>query len=729
MSIKYEKETGIFHLQTRRTSYLMQVVKDKYLVHLYWGRKIGTPLQPENALVMENAPMGANPDREDKTFTLDFTPQEFPGACGTDYRIPAISLRYEDGSRVTEFYYQGYEIVKGKPKLDGLPATYMEEDSEGETLFITLFDPLKGTKALLSYTVFDEFDAITRSVKIINEGQEHVVIERIASASVDFETHDYDFISFPGSWARERHMERTPLRSGLQSAESRRGASSLMHNPLILLAEKNTGEDHGNVYGFNLVYSGNFSAGAEVSHMFTTRAYIGINDHDFCWNLCRGEEFQAPEAVLVYSGEGFGGMSRIYHRLYRKRLARGRYRDEKRPILVNNWEATYFDFDEEKIVELAEQAAKLGIEMLVLDDGWFGKRDDDRSSLGDWVVNRKKIPGGLKGLGERLNECGLKFGLWFEPEMISPMSELYEKHPDWCLCSPGRTRSECRNQLILDLSRQEVCDYIIEAVSRVLREAPISYVKWDMNRNFSEAGSSALPPLRQKELAHRYMLGLYSVLEKLTGDFPDILFESCSSGGGRFDPGMLYYMPQTWTSDDTDAVERLFIQYGTSMAYPACSMGSHVSAVPNHQTGRVCGMKMRGDVAMSGAFGYELDLTKLSSGEKEEVRRQVEEYKKLRDFLPSADMYRLESPFEGNTAAWMFLSEDKKDIFAEYFRIRGMANPPISRIRLTALEPDAVYQDLDRGDVYRGDELMNVGIRVKLKGDYVSMTWRFRRMS
>ncbi|MBE5921402.1 MAG: alpha-galactosidase [Lachnospiraceae bacterium] len=727
MGIQFDAQQKIFHLQTKKTSYLMQVVKGKYLVHLYWGKKMETPLHPANALVMENTAFGANPNRDDKSYTLDYTPQEYPTGCSTDYRIPAISVLYDDGSRVMDLAYVDYQIVAGKPALEGLPATYMEDDSEGATLYITLRDKLKGVDVILSYTVFDEFDAITRSVKVVNQGQEHLLLERVASASVDFETMDYDFMSFPGSWGRERHIERTSLRSGIQSVESRRGASSHQNNPFIVLAGKKTDEEHGDVYGFNFVYSGNFVAGAEVSHMYTTRAYMGMNDYDFAWNLYQGESFQAPEVVMVYSAEGLGGMSRTYHRLYRKRLVRGKYRDEARPILVNNWEGTYFDFDEEKIVSLAKEAANLGIELLVLDDGWFGVRNDDRTSLGDWFVNNEKLPSGLKGLGDRIHACGINFGLWFEPEMVSTISQLYEKHPDWCIATQGRARTECRNQLTLDLSRDEVCEYIISAVNSILDNAPINYVKWDMNRHFSEVGSLKLPAHRQKEMPHRYMLGLYRVMKEITEAHPDVLFESCSGGGGRFDPGILYYMPQTWTSDDTDAVERLFIQYGTSMAYPISAMGAHVSAVPNHQAGRVTSLKMRGDVAMSGNFGYELDLMTFTEAEKEEVKRQVTQYKELREFVPSADMYRLQSPFEGNVTAWMFLSEDKADVFAAYFQIKGMVNPGISRMKFTALEPDAFYKDVESGQIYRGDELMNIGIRVRFYGDFQSKTWYLRK--
>lgn len=563
---------------------------------------------------------------------------------------------------------------------------------------------------------------------MINRGSKPVVLEKVMSASVDFESSGYELVSLPGAWGRERHIERTPLRSGVQSLESRRGASSHQHNPFFALAAPDAGEEHGEVYGLNLVYSGNFTAGAEVDQVFHTRAWIGINDYDFSWLLESGDCFQSPEAVMVYSSKGFGEMSRTYHRLYRSRLVRSKYRDEVRPILANNWEATYFDFDEEKIIGLAKEAAGLGIELLVLDDGWFGKRNSDNCSLGDWYVNREKLPDGLGRLAEKVEECGVKFGLWLEPEMVSPDSDLYRAHPDWCIHVPNRMRTECRNQLTLDLSRQEVCDFIVDAVCTVLDSADISYIKWDMNRHMSALGSAGLPAERQKEMPHRYMLGLYNVLERIVSRYPDVLFESCSGGGGRFDPGMLYYMPQTWTSDDTDAVERLFIQYGTSLAYPTSAMGAHVSAVPNHQSGRVTSLKMRGDVAMSGNFGYELDLMKFTEEEKEEVRAQVAQYKELRTFVPYANLYRTESPFDGNTASWVFVSEDGRDVFGVRFHILCEVNGRAERMKFAGLEEEAMYRVAGEDKVYSGAELMYIGLAVDYWGDFQSRTWRLKRV-
>lgn len=729
MSIHVNEENLVFHLRTPKTSYIMAVAKGKYLCHVYWGDRLNKEPDLNNGLILRNICFSANTENEDKSYSLDYACQEYPTGCNTDFRIPAISMEFNDGSRVLELKYDGYELIKGKQELTGLPATYVEEESEADTINIILRDTVKSIKVILQYTAYNSLDVITRNVKVVNESGEPVRIDRIMSMNVDFEDSGYDMIELSGAWGRERHIERTPLRSGIQAIESRRGASSHQLNPFFALADKNADESTGRVYGFNFVYSGNFTAGAEVDQLFKTRVFMGINDYDFSWLLEAGEEFQAPETVMVYSGAGLGEMSRTYHKLYRTRLVRGKYRDEVRPILANNWEATYFDFNEEKIVGLAKEAAALGIELLVLDDGWFGRRNGDNCSLGDWHVNKEKLPSGIKVLAEKVNAEGVKFGLWFEPEMVSPDSDLYREHPDWCIHVNGRTRTECRSQLTLDLSRKEVCDYIINAVSGVLDEADIAYVKWDMNRHMTNLGSDGLPPERQKEMPHRYMLGLYRVMEAIVSSHPDVLFESCSGGGGRFDAGILYYMPQTWTSDDTDAIERLYIQYGTSLVYPVSAMGAHVSAVPNHQSGRVTDLKIRGDVAMSGNFGYELDLMKFSEEEKDIVRKQVETYKELRSFVPSADMYRLKSPFEGNDTAWQFISEDKNNVFAAYFRINSKVNPGITRLRLTALEPDALYELEGEDKAYGGDELMNIGIIIDMWGDFQSRTFRLKRVN
>ncbi|SKA82877.1 alpha-galactosidase [Clostridium sp. USBA 49] len=727
MSISYNEENKIFHLQAGNTSYAMQIYKDGYLAHLYWGKRVKNINPNDIMMLKERTSFSANPDINDKTFSLDTLPQEYPAYGNTDFRTPAYQFQLENGTTITDLRYKSHRIFKGKPKLQGLPATYVENEDEAETLEIVLFDNLIGLKVVLLYTAFEDFNAITRSVRFINEGKENLKLLRGLSMSVDFPRDDFDFMHLFGSWARERHIVREPLRPGIQAIDSRRGASSHEHNPFVALLSKDCTEEYGEIYGVNLVYSGNFLAQAEINMYKTTRLSIGINPFDFSWLLNKGEYFQTPEAVMVYSSNGIGEMSRTYHKLYRTRLCRGKFRDKTRPVLVNNWEATYFNFNAEKIENIAKDAKELGIELFVLDDGWFGHRNDDTSSLGDWVVDKNKLPNGLEDLANRVHNLGLQFGLWFEPEMISPDSDLYRKHPDWCLHVPNRPRSTARSQLILDLSREDVCDYIINAVSSILKTVPINYVKWDMNRNMTEIGSAILPPERQRETAHRYMLGLYKVMDVITSSFPDVLFEGCSGGGGRFDAGILYYMPQIWTSDDTDAVERLKIQYGTSIVYPVSTIGAHVSAVPNHQVFRNTSLKMRGDVAMSGNFGYELDLTKFTDEEKKEVKEQIAMYKELREFIQFGDMYRLKSPFEGNETAWIFVSEDKENAFAAYFKILAEPNAPVRRLTLRGLDPNKNYVIEGKDGIYGGDELMNIGVPIPdLQGDFKSVVWRIK---
>ncbi|EOU2059517.1 TPA: alpha-galactosidase [Clostridium perfringens] len=727
MSINYNENLKTFHLKTKNTSYILKILETGHISHLYWGRK----LKADNLeyFVRRRCFGSFCADTDNISgFQLELIPQECPTFGATDLRSPSLEFQYEDGTSATDLRYKSHRIYEGKQRLSGLPAVYVESEEEATSLEITLVDSLKNLEVVLTYNVFEDFDAITRSLKIVNNSGEKINIERVLSANVDFTTDEFDFIQLSGSWGRERHILRNPLRSGSQAIESRRGASSHAQNPFMALCSKDANEEYGDVYGFNLVYSGNFLANVEVDMYRNARAQIGINPFDFKWLLESKEEFQAPEVVLVYSSKGLNGMSQIYHNLYRKRLCRGNYRDKVRPILINNWEATYFDFNEVKIKEIAKEASKLGMELFVLDDGWFGNRNDDKSSLGDWFVNEGKLKGGLSKLAKDINNMGLKFGLWFEPEMISPISKLYEKHPNWCIHIPGRTRSQARSQLILDLSRKEVCDYIIESVSKILESANISYVKWDMNRNMTEVGSLELTSERQRETAHRYILGLYRVMEEITSRFPNILFESCSGGGGRFDPGMLYYMPQTWTSDDTDAIERLKIQFGTSMVYPPISMGCHVSAVPNHQANRTTPLETRGVSAMAGNFGYELDITKLSEEEKEELKEQISLYKEIRGTVQFGTLYRLKSPFNSNEVAWMMISEDKNEVVVSYVRQWALVNESFSNLKLTALDKDSEYEIIGEDIVLSGDELMYIGLNIpELYGDYVSKLWKLKK--
>ncbi|MBQ8903222.1 MAG: alpha-galactosidase, partial [Oscillospiraceae bacterium] len=704
----------------KNSSYIFGILKNKVLVHLHWGNKINDIGDVERMLWKGGVTLSATDIRLDGEYSTDKLMTEYPTYGNTDLRSPAFHAKYENGSRTTQLDYIGYKITKGKPALQGLPAVYAENDSEADTLEVELKDDLTGMSVFLSYTVFNEIDAIIRSTRVVNNGSENITLSRVLSASVDFEDNEFDMLHLRGAWTRERHVQRIPLLHGTQTVDSKRGASSAQHNPFVALLRKDATEDKGEVYGMNFVYSGNFIAGAEVDQFFTTRMFMGINPFDFGWNLEPGCEFQAPEVVMVHSSEGLGGMSREYHKLYRTRLCRGKYRDERRPILINNWEATYFNFDEDKILDITKRAKSIGIELMVLDDGWFGKRDDATTSLGDWVVDKRKLPNGIDGLAKKVNEIGLKFGLWFEPEMISVDSDLYRAHPDWCIHQPGRNRDKGRQQLMLDLSRDEICDYIIDALSKVLSSAPISYVKWDYNRNMTTIGSAGYPAKQQSEVAHRYILGLYKVLEALTSKFPEILFESCSSGGGRYDPGMLYYMPQTWASDDTDAIERLYIQYGTSICYPASSMGAHVSIVPNHLTHRVTPLKTRGHVAMMGTFGYELDLALVSDEDMAEAKEQVTFFKSISEIIHKGDMYRLKSPFDSDFCFIQYISEDKSQVALFSCHKLMMPNPVPYFVKMTGLDPDAVYVDRETGVEYGGDYLMNIGVKRSPYDDFVS---------
>jgi alpha-galactosidase len=729
MAIIFDEDTRTFHLHAPGTSYVFRVTPSGYLVHLYWGKRV----RPANLSYLAHAsaiPRAFSPGpicEEGMPFSLDTTPLEYPSFGTSDLRAPAFHVQQPSGATASELRYRSHRLIPGKPALEGLPATYVEDDAEAETVVVDLVDPLLNLTVQLTYTVYRDFDVVTRSARFVNRSSEPLVLQRALSASVDFPPADYELLHLSGAWARERYIETRPLVPGCQSIESRRGASSHQQNPFIALLGKGATEDHGDVYGFSLVYSGNFLAQAEVDQFHTARVSLGINPFDFAWYLEPGESFQTPEVVMVYSSHGLGDMSRTYHRLYRTRLCRGAFRDRARPILINNWEATFFDFNADVLERIAQTAQDLGIELFVLDDGWFGRRNDDTSSLGDWVVNREKLPDGLDGLGNRITGAGMQFGLWFEPEMVSPDSDLYRAHPDWCIHVPGRRRTPGRNQLILDFSREEVCDAVVEMVSGILSAAPITYVKWDMNRHVTEVGSAMLPPERQRELAHRHILGVYRVMDEVTRRFPHVLFESCSGGGGRFDPGILYYMPQTWTSDNTDAVCRLRIQYGTSVVYPVSATGAHVSAVPNHQVGRITPLEMRGHVAMSGNFGYEMDLSKLSEDEKELVRKQVRLYKEIRLLVQQGDMYRLKNPFEGNEAAWMFVSGDRREAVAFWFQTLAQPNAPLGLLKLKGLDPDLDYRSVDTGAIYGGDVLMNVGIGLPMRqGDFQSAAWRFK---
>lgn len=719
MSIFYDENQKSFYLGAGKASYVLHVDEDGRLLNQHWGARV-----PDGAIQPDLSHYPTLASFDPRTNAL---PWELPTRGSGWYGEPAVAATNAKGDDMVQLTYVSHAIYMGKNRLPGLPATFARREGDAETLEIELMDRLTGLRVTAVYGVFERTGAITRSLRLKNESGEDMQINGVLSASAPVHGSGYDVIHLKGAWARERHVMRQTQGEGEYRIFSQRGASGHEANPFLALCEKSATEFSGEVWAVSLVYSGSFEALSYVNNTENSRLSIGLNPDVFTWKLEPGETFVSPEAAMVYSPDGLNGMSHAFHRLYSENLMRSKWFERDRPILINNWEATYFNFNEEKILQIARRAKELGVEMLVLDDGWFGKRNTDNCSLGDWVVNPEKLPGGLNGLSDRLHDLGLKFGLWFEPEMISPDSDLYRAHPDWCLHVDGRARVEMRNQLILDLSRKEVQDYIIESVSAVLESARIEYVKWDMNRNMTEPFSGAQTPARQKETQHRYMLGLYRVLEEITARFPEILFESCSGGGGRFDPGMLYYMPQTWTSDDSDAAERMFIQYGTSFVYPPCAMGAHVSAVPNHQTGRTTAMQTRGDVALGGNFGFELDLSQLSDADAETVRRLIEREKQVRTLVRTGEFTRLLSPFDHPYAAWQFRARDNSEALVCAYRLMTRPATPHLLLRASGLDESAVYMD-DDGNTCSGAALTRYGLWLHLPGDFTSKVIHLRRI-
>jgi Alpha-galactosidase len=719
MAITFLPETREFHLRNDRISYLLRVHDDGTLGYLAFGQALAPGRSYAHFAPRGFAGFG---NRVGDPVAL-----EYPTTGSGDYRVPALEVELADGSGVLHLAYAGHRITTGKPAVPlgggNLPVTYVESDDEADTLEVTLVDESSGVAVDLSYTIFRDLPIVARSARIRNDGAAAVRLTAAMSATLDLPDARWEFVQLSGTWAREAHVTARRLRPGRQSVGSDRGASSHQHNPFIALQRPTTTEAEGEAYGFSLVYSGNFIAEAEVDPFDTTRVRIGISPNTFAWTLEPGESFTTPEAVLVYSDAGLGAMSDALHRLYRERLARGTWRDAPRPVLINNWEATYFDFDEAKLLQIATASRDLGVELFVLDDGWFGERDADDSSLGDWVVDRRKLPNGLDGLATKVEALGMKFGLWIEPEMMSERSRLFEAHPDWAVGITGRPRTESRQQLVLDMSRPVVVDHLFDVLSEAFRSAPLSYVKWDMNRTITEPFSAALPADRQGEFFHRYILGVYDLYARLTAAFPEILFESCAGGGGRFDAGLLAFAPQGWTSDDTDAIERLKIQWGTSMAYPLSAMGAHVAAVPNHQTGRITPIETRAAVAFFGVFGYELDPTKLSAPERATVAAQVAFYKEHRELFQRGRFVRLRSPFEdgGNQAAWMVVAPDASEAIVGFYQALNHPVPPADRLRLRGLDAGRVYRvsgwpadddplARDNAGLHGGDELMHIGL-------------------
>lgn len=709
MNISVNETTHTFHLYNNEISYIMTVLRNGQMGQLYFGKKVHERDDYSYLIEVRSRPMTSCVFDTDKCFSMEHLKQEYAVFGTTDYRSPATEVLQNNGSRISEFVFHDYRIENGKPSLEGLPATYTESDEEASTLVIGLMDPLTQIRLELFYTIFEKGGIIARSARFINKGKEDVHLTTAMSLCVDLPDSEYDWIQFSGAWARERCPKRRRLEQGIQSVGSMRGNSSHNHNPFVILKRPTADEFQGEAIGFSLIYSGNFLAQAEVDAYNTTRFLMGIHPAGFDWKLSAGTSFQTPEAVMIYTDQGLNRLSQTFHRLYQKRLARGYWRDRERPILINNWEATYFDFTEEKLLQIAGKAKECGVELFVLDDGWFGQRNTEHAGLGDWTANTDKLPSGIAGLSEKIEKMGMMFGLWFEPEMVNKDSDLYREHPDWTLQAPGRKPSHGRFQYVLDFSRKEVVDRIYEMMAKLLSEAKISYVKWDMNRSITECRSASLPADRQGEVYHRYILGVYDLYERLTSRFPQVLFESCASGGGRFDPGLLYYAPQGWTSDDTDAVERLKIQYGTSYCYPVSCMGSHVSVTPNHQVNRNTPLETRADVAYFGTFGYELDLNRMTDEELNAVKEQVRFMKKYRRLIQYGTFYRLQSPFDNNVAGWMVVSGDRRQAIAGRYKILNGPNQPFERMYLKGLDADTEYL-VNGSETHYGDELMNCGL-------------------
>ena len=718
--IEWDSASRQFHLANGSLSYVLAVHDNGALELLHLGAPLATGRSYRH---LSPRPFAGFSNR-----LGDPVAMEYPTPGSGDYRVPGLVVEQADGSSVLALAYRGHRILPRKPTIAGLPSTYAETDDEAETLEVDLADGPSGVVVTLSYTIFRDQPAIARSARIRNEGAAAVRLSCAMSLVLDLPDADWELVHLGGAWARENHLRSRSLVLGRQSISSSRGSTSHVHNPFLCLRRATTTEEQGEVVAVSLVYSGNFLAEVEVEPFGTSRVRIGIDPETFGWSLPPGAEFATPEAIVVATGDGLGSMSDAFHRLFRERLARGTWRDRPRPILVNNWEGTYFDFDEDRLAAMATVARDLGIELFVLDDGWFGKRDDDTTSLGDWFVDRRKLPNGIDGLARRIEGLGLRFGLWIEPEMVSERSELFAAHPDWAIGIPGRPRTEGRQQLVLDLSRGEVVDHLFGRISEILGSGPISYIKWDMNRWMTEPWSPALPADRQGEFPHRYILGVYDLYERLTRAFPGVLFESCAGGGGRFDPGLLAYAPQAWTSDDTDAVERLRIQWGTSLPYPLSAMAAHVSAVPNHQVGRITPLATRAAVAFYGVFGYELDTTALTEAERAEVRDQIAFYREHRDVLQRGRFVRLRGPWDGdgNETAWMTVSDDRRRAVVGLYRVLNRPAPGGQRLRLRGLEPSIDYRvsvwpavddtiARDNSLVRRGDNLQAVGLLLEVE--------------
>ncbi|KFF30551.1 alpha-galactosidase [Bifidobacterium bombi] len=704
-----------FHLTNGLVSYIIMADSQGKLLNLYFGAAVADRESFAHLVELQHRPPATCRIEGDLTYSLEHLRQEYPEYGTGDYRQPAIVVLQENGSRLTDLQYKSYKIIEGKPNLTGLPATRAEKE-QGKTLRIILEDSLTGLEVALNYTIFADSPVLARSAEIINAGSQRLVVERAMSLSLDMPDSDYDMTIFTGAWSRERNPHTYRLHEGIQEITSLRNASGHFMNPTSILSRPGTNETMGEALGLAFVYSGNFDLHAEVDTYQVTRIQVGINDANFAWRLAPGDSFQTPEALISWTQDGLQALSQGFHSMVREHLVREPWNHRTRPILINNWEATYFNFDEDRLVSIASKAKEAGIELFVLDDGWFGERNGDTAGLGDWAPNKDRLPQGMTGLAKRINDMGMKFGLWFEPEAVNKDSDLYRTHPDWAIHTPDRHMNHGRNEFLLDFSNPDVVDNIYTQMHRILSTANISYIKWDMNRLVSEGFDNIRGPESQGEFHHRYILGVYSLLQRLLDAFPDLLIEGCASGGGRFDMGMLYYTPQIWCSDDTDAVERMKIQYGTSYFYPPSTMGAHVSIVPNHQTGRVTPITTRGNVAMFGTFGYELDLNALDAQDMKEVHQQVAFYKQHRDVMAYGSFYRLRAPYDNHQCAWMVVSPDRRTAIVGDYTLLLEPNGPYTRLKLEGLDPDAVYSisctgaSSINGMSLKGDELMRIGM-------------------
>ena len=751
MPIKYYDKTNLFHLFNNEISYLFTVLENGQLGQLYFGKRINDKEDYQYLSERGHRDMQACPIEGNPYFSLEHIRQEYPAYGNGDMRYPAYEIETGDGSRIVNFTYKGLIILAGKKKLAGLPATYAEDDKEAVTLEITLEDKLINSTIVLSYTIFENRPVITRHARFHCDHDQGISIETAMSMCLDLPDKDYKMLYLAGAWSRERHVCERNLEYGIQGIYSMRGCSSHQFNPYLVLKRQNTNEQSGEAIGFDFIYSGDFLGQVEVDNFNVVRVLMGIHPNEFKWKLNRGESFTTPEVVMAYSEKGLNGIRLTFHSLFKECLIRGFWKENERPILIKNWEATYFDINENKILQLAKAAAEAGVELFVLDDGWFGRRNDSTSSLGDWYPNLEKLPDGITGLARKINDLGMKFGLWVEPEMVNENSELFKKHPEWVFGDRRRHLSKARGQYVLDFSKDEVVEYVYRLMKKVLSEAPVAYVKWDLNRAFSEVFSNECGKEHQGKARHRYILGTYSLYERLRKDFPEVLFESCASGGARFDAGMLYYAPQAWASDNTDAVERVKIQYGSSMVYPLCSIGSHVSDIPNEQVFRKESLSTRANVAYFGTFGYELDITRLKAGQIQVIKKQIQFMKKYRSLIQFGNFYRLRSPFENdcNTAAWMVVSENKKEAIFAYYRILQRPESGYDKIRLMGLEEDTEYLveeirntalEAEKLTPFKryGGELVNIGISIsdyssgikniakEIQGDYLSRIYYLR---